>query len=152
MFPPTLVAPKFLTRRYRTSWFWSTILLLVHISHDGIAQCATSLIEPPNYFPPARQRISTPGFCSFLVLNIHHGSANWLRYASSFSRTVSCAIPHMKQCDTTYRWNPSLVREHFSSPLLQLAEEDQGKTFVLVECPSKRHSYSKYRSVWSRAL
>ncbi|KAF9644889.1 periplasmic binding protein-like II [Thelephora ganbajun] len=28
------------------------------------------------------------------------------------------------------------VREHFSSPLLQFAEEDQGKTFTLVECPS----------------
>ncbi|KAI0690155.1 periplasmic binding protein-like II [Cytidiella melzeri] len=28
------------------------------------------------------------------------------------------------------------VREHFSSPLLQYAEADQGKTFVLVECPS----------------
>ncbi|KAF8656217.1 hypothetical protein AX16_002653 [Volvariella volvacea WC 439] len=27
------------------------------------------------------------------------------------------------------------VREHFSSPLLQLAEVDQGKTFTLVECP-----------------
>lgn len=29
-----------------------------------------------------------------------------------------------------------LVREHFSSPLLQLAEQDGGKTFTLVECPS----------------
>ena len=29
-----------------------------------------------------------------------------------------------------------LVREHFSSPLLQYAEEDAGKTFTLVECPS----------------
>ncbi|KAF9787487.1 periplasmic binding protein-like II [Thelephora terrestris] len=28
------------------------------------------------------------------------------------------------------------VREHFSSPLLQFAEADQGKTFTLVECPS----------------
>ncbi|PPQ90814.1 hypothetical protein CVT25_012134 [Psilocybe cyanescens] len=28
------------------------------------------------------------------------------------------------------------VREHFSSPLLQFAEEDAGKTFTLVECPS----------------
>ncbi|TCD64813.1 hypothetical protein EIP91_003594 [Steccherinum ochraceum] len=28
------------------------------------------------------------------------------------------------------------VREHFSSPLLQFAEQDNGKTFVLVECPS----------------
>ncbi|KAL7279244.1 hypothetical protein ACG7TL_007084 [Trametes sanguinea] len=28
------------------------------------------------------------------------------------------------------------VREHFSSPLLQFAEEDGGKTFTLVECPS----------------
>ncbi|KAF5342451.1 hypothetical protein D9611_001634 [Ephemerocybe angulata] len=28
------------------------------------------------------------------------------------------------------------VREHFSSPLLQLAEQDGGKTFELVECPS----------------
>ncbi|GLB40370.1 putative periplasmic binding protein-like II [Lyophyllum shimeji] len=28
------------------------------------------------------------------------------------------------------------VREHFSSPLLQYAAEDQGKTFTLVECPS----------------
>jgi len=28
------------------------------------------------------------------------------------------------------------VREHFSSPLLQFAEQDGGKTFVLVECPS----------------
>lgn len=28
------------------------------------------------------------------------------------------------------------VREHFSSPLLQYADEDKGKTFVLVECPS----------------
>ncbi|KAH6913177.1 hypothetical protein BKA70DRAFT_1525200 [Coprinopsis sp. MPI-PUGE-AT-0042] len=28
------------------------------------------------------------------------------------------------------------VREHFSSPLLQLSEEDGGKTFTLVECPS----------------
>lgn len=28
------------------------------------------------------------------------------------------------------------VREHFSSPLLQFADEDQGKTFTLVECPS----------------
>jgi len=28
------------------------------------------------------------------------------------------------------------VREHFSSPLLQFAEADQGKTFALVECPS----------------
>ncbi|KAI9066233.1 periplasmic binding protein-like II [Trametes sanguinea] len=28
------------------------------------------------------------------------------------------------------------VREHFSSPLLQYAEEDGGKTFTLVECPS----------------
>ncbi|KAA1467629.1 periplasmic binding protein-like II [Dentipellis sp. KUC8613] len=28
------------------------------------------------------------------------------------------------------------VREHFSSPLLQYAEQDQGKTFTLVECPS----------------
>ncbi|ETW83162.1 hypothetical protein HETIRDRAFT_316275 [Heterobasidion irregulare TC 32-1] len=28
------------------------------------------------------------------------------------------------------------VREHFSSPLLQYAEVDQGKTFTLVECPS----------------
>ncbi|KAJ3529879.1 hypothetical protein NMY22_g8819 [Coprinellus aureogranulatus] len=28
------------------------------------------------------------------------------------------------------------VREHFSSPLLQLAEQDGGKTFTLVECPS----------------
>ncbi|GBE87971.1 periplasmic binding protein-like II [Sparassis latifolia] len=28
------------------------------------------------------------------------------------------------------------VREHFSSPLLQYAETDGGKTFVLVECPS----------------
>lgn len=26
-------------------------------------------------------------------------------------------------------------REHFLSPLLQLAEQDQGKTFTLVECP-----------------
>lgn len=29
------------------------------------------------------------------------------------------------------------VREHFSSPLLQLSEEDGGKTFTLVECPSE---------------
>ncbi|GJE88682.1 periplasmic binding protein-like II [Phanerochaete sordida] len=28
------------------------------------------------------------------------------------------------------------VREHFSSPLLQLAEADAGQTFTLVECPS----------------
>ncbi|KAH8092656.1 periplasmic binding protein-like II [Cristinia sonorae] len=28
------------------------------------------------------------------------------------------------------------VREHFSSPLLQFADEDSGKTFTLVECPS----------------
>jgi len=28
------------------------------------------------------------------------------------------------------------VREHFSSPLLQFAGADQGKSFVLVECPS----------------
>ncbi|KAF9267884.1 periplasmic binding protein-like II [Marasmius fiardii PR-910] len=28
------------------------------------------------------------------------------------------------------------VREHFSSPLLQFADDDQGKTFSLVECPS----------------
>ncbi|TEB25166.1 periplasmic binding protein-like II [Coprinellus micaceus] len=28
------------------------------------------------------------------------------------------------------------VREHFSSPILQLAEQDGGKTFTLVECPS----------------
>ncbi|KAL0065058.1 hypothetical protein AAF712_007894 [Marasmius tenuissimus] len=28
------------------------------------------------------------------------------------------------------------VREHFSSPLLQFADEDQGKSFTLVECPS----------------
>jgi len=28
------------------------------------------------------------------------------------------------------------VREHFSSPLLQFAAEDAGKTFTLVECPS----------------
>ncbi|KAK7050870.1 hypothetical protein VNI00_004982 [Paramarasmius palmivorus] len=28
------------------------------------------------------------------------------------------------------------VREHFSSPLLQFAEDDGGKTFTLVECPS----------------
>ncbi|KAF8311087.1 hypothetical protein DL93DRAFT_2083800 [Clavulina sp. PMI_390] len=28
------------------------------------------------------------------------------------------------------------IREHFSSPLLQLADEDAGKTFTLVECPS----------------
>ncbi|KAF8169757.1 hypothetical protein BJ912DRAFT_912578 [Pholiota molesta] len=28
------------------------------------------------------------------------------------------------------------VREHFSSPLLQFAEADDGKTFTLVECPS----------------
>ncbi|KZT22058.1 periplasmic binding protein-like II [Neolentinus lepideus HHB14362 ss-1] len=28
------------------------------------------------------------------------------------------------------------VREHFSSPLLQYAEADNGSTFVLVECPS----------------
>ena len=26
-------------------------------------------------------------------------------------------------------------REHFLSPLLQLVEQDQGKTFTLVECP-----------------
>ena len=29
-----------------------------------------------------------------------------------------------------------LVREHFSSPILQYAEADGGKTFTLVECPS----------------
>ncbi|KAF9446602.1 periplasmic binding protein-like II, partial [Macrolepiota fuliginosa MF-IS2] len=28
------------------------------------------------------------------------------------------------------------VREHFSSPLLQFAEKDEGNTFTLVECPS----------------
>ncbi|KIY44147.1 periplasmic binding protein-like II [Fistulina hepatica ATCC 64428] len=28
------------------------------------------------------------------------------------------------------------VREHFSSPLLQFSQEDGGKTFTLVECPS----------------
>lgn len=28
------------------------------------------------------------------------------------------------------------VREHFSSPLLQYAEADGGRTFTLVECPS----------------
>ncbi|KIY69088.1 hypothetical protein CYLTODRAFT_373274 [Cylindrobasidium torrendii FP15055 ss-10] len=28
------------------------------------------------------------------------------------------------------------IREHFSSPLLQFADDDAGKTFVLVECPS----------------
>ncbi|KAL5525671.1 hypothetical protein ACEPAG_7007 [Sanghuangporus baumii] len=28
------------------------------------------------------------------------------------------------------------VREHFSSPLLQFADDDKGKTFTLVECPS----------------
>lgn len=28
------------------------------------------------------------------------------------------------------------VREHFSSPLLKFADEDAGKTFTLVECPS----------------
>ncbi|PPR05794.1 hypothetical protein CVT24_006849 [Panaeolus cyanescens] len=28
------------------------------------------------------------------------------------------------------------VREHFSSPLLQFSEQDGGKTFTLVECPS----------------
>lgn len=27
------------------------------------------------------------------------------------------------------------VREHFASPLLQLAEKDAERTFVLVECP-----------------
>ena len=30
----------------------------------------------------------------------------------------------------------NIVREHFSSPLLQFAETDGGKTFTLVECPS----------------
>ncbi|KAJ3515487.1 hypothetical protein NLJ89_g1719 [Agrocybe chaxingu] len=30
----------------------------------------------------------------------------------------------------------TLLREHFSSPLLQFAEADSGKTFTLVECPS----------------
>ena len=40
--------------------------------------------------------------------------------------------------------NPSffyLVREHFSSPLLQMADDDAGKTFELVECPSKLIGY-----------
>ena len=35
-----------------------------------------------------------------------------------------------------------VVREHFSSPLLQLAEADAGQTFTLVECPSMRLSIS----------
>jgi hypothetical protein len=32
-----------------------------------------------------------------------------------------------------------IVREHFSSPLLQYAAADAGKTFALVECPSARN-------------
>ncbi|KAJ3541287.1 hypothetical protein NM688_g6109 [Phlebia brevispora] len=38
-----------------------------------------------------------------------------------------------------YKWLSELatvLREHFSSPLLQYAEVDGGKTFTLVECPS----------------
>lgn len=31
------------------------------------------------------------------------------------------------------------VSEHFSSPLLQYEAVDEGKTFVLVECPSSVH-------------
>ena len=38
--------------------------------------------------------------------------------------------------DASLAWMTPVVREHFSSPLLQLAEQDGGKTFVLVECPS----------------
>ncbi|KAI0719327.1 periplasmic binding protein-like II [Cerioporus squamosus] len=41
------------------------------------------------------------------------------------------------------------VREHFSSPLLQFAEADGGKTFTLVECPSATNAE---RPLISRAL
>ncbi len=37
------------------------------------------------------------------------------------------------------------VREHFSSPLLQFAEKDEGSTFTLVECPSLVSSMTLYR-------
>ena len=40
------------------------------------------------------------------------------------------------------------VREHFSSPLLQFAEADGGKTFTLVECPSTYIAIDGYEAVF----
>ena len=41
-----------------------------------------------------------------------------------------------------------LVREHFSSPLLQFAEADGGKTFTLVECPSTYIAIDGYEAAF----
>ena len=38
----------------------------------------------------------------------------------------------------------SLVREHFSSPLLQFATHDRNTTFTLVECPGTYHLVQSY--------
>ena len=35
-----------------------------------------------------------------------------------------------------FAYRSFLVREHFSSPLLQFSDKDSGQTFTLVECPS----------------
>lgn len=54
-------------------------------------------------------------------------------------------------CDTIFTTNVTNnpVREHFSSPLLQYVEADGGKTFTLVECPSKQTSYRLQRIRYS---
>ena len=56
-------------------------------------------------------------------LQPHHGSTCGLQYViTTTARSLTRSYLH-------------LVREHFASPLLQLAEKDAGRTFVLVECP-----------------
>ena len=64
---------------------------------------------PSLYYPPLRCRLSE----------------------LDMVRVISAAL--MLRLD----YGPLLVREHFSSPLLQFADEDNGQTFALVECPSE---------------
>ena len=54
---------------------------------------------------------------------LQNASEDWIWYERKI------LIWRRRQCSLS-------VREHFSSPLLQFAAADGGKTFTLVECPS----------------
>jgi hypothetical protein len=63
-----------------------------------------------------------------------HRSLSSFRLQDASSHRLRFALHEpISRCSLT----PCLiVREHFSSPLLQYAAADGGRTFVLVECPS----------------
>lgn len=77
------------------------------------------------------------------VSGYKYNETQWARNNFTSWFCVSATVKAIFYHHTLSQLNPTVrpfhtVREHFSSPLLQFAEKDAGKTFILIECPSKR--------------